>query len=281
MSSNSDINKSNVWFDTLQFHDVMTGMYVLWERLEKEKKVLQDELSKANDHIKEITTNKNMLQNENNKLQTKVSEITIKTDDLIRKVNEAEDEHKQFRKVSHIITMEKENTNLKQQINILERRVTFYQNQCSKNAIITEDKSTYTDIDNHVQCNVLLNITSDNDDTIITSETTSMDNIIESLKDAQYDDKDDVITAKESDMINIHTDQHIISDIKTIKSQEATDDNEDSDINVIEKKIKGVIYYVSDEGDIYEKNDDDSIGNLKGKIENLPNGKTKVKWYKS
>jgi hypothetical protein len=56
---------------------------------------------------------------------------------------------------------------------------------------------------------------------------------------------------------------------------------DDNDINVTEKKIKGVIYYVSDDGDIYTKNDDDSIGELKGKIEHLSSGKTKVKWYKS
>jgi hypothetical protein len=58
------------------------------------------------------------------------------------------------------------------------------------------------------------------------------------------------------------------------------DDGEDEGISVVEKKIKGVIYYVSDDGDIYNKNDDESVGEVKGKIEVLLSGKTKVKWYK-
>jgi hypothetical protein len=62
---------------------------------------------------------------------------------------------------------------------------------------------------------------------------------------------------------------------------EDNEDNDDSeDLSVVEKKIKGVIYYVSDDNDIYERNEDESIGDLKGKIEVLSSGKTKVKWYK-
>jgi predicted RNase H-like nuclease (RuvC/YqgF family) len=43
--------------------------------------------------------------------------------------------------------------------------------------------------------------------------------------------------------------------------------------NVIEKHIKGVVYYVSDNNDVYIKNSDETVGDLVGKID----GK-KVKW---
>lgn len=52
------------------------------------------------------------------------------------------------------------------------------------------------------------------------------------------------------------------------------EEEKEEDVNVREKKIKGVIYYVSDDNNVYTKNDDDSIGNMIGKIE----GK-KVKWF--
>jgi chromosome segregation ATPase len=52
-----------------------------------------------------------------------------------------------------------------------------------------------------------------------------------------------------------------------------TDEQQEEQLNVREKKIKGVFYYVSDDNNVYTKNNDDSIGDIIGTIE----GK-KVKW---
>jgi hypothetical protein len=49
--------------------------------------------------------------------------------------------------------------------------------------------------------------------------------------------------------------------------------HEEEALNVREKTIKGIVYYLSDDNNIYEKNDDESIGELVGRID----GK-KVKW---
>jgi uncharacterized phage infection (PIP) family protein YhgE len=47
-----------------------------------------------------------------------------------------------------------------------------------------------------------------------------------------------------------------------------------------EKKIKGVVYYVSQDNFIYTKESDNSVGVQIGTIETLTTGKTKVKWNK-
>ena len=110
--------------------------------------------------------------------------------------------------------MEREKTHLQQQLDIMERRVAFYRNQC-KRSFSVEDQETQT------MC---------------------------------------------------HQQQEVQQ-----PSSEA--DNNDVEMNVVEKKIKGVVYYLSDEGDIYEKTNE-AVGKIRGKIEALPSGKTKVKWYK-
>jgi len=57
------------------------------------------------------------------------------------------------------------------------------------------------------------------------------------------------------------------------KDTETELDHEEEALNVREKTIKGIVYYLSDDNNVYEKNDDESIGELLGRID----GK-KVKW---
>jgi uncharacterized protein (DUF3084 family) len=49
--------------------------------------------------------------------------------------------------------------------------------------------------------------------------------------------------------------------------------HEEDALNVREKTIKGIVYYLSDDNNVYQKNEDESIGELLGRID----GK-KVKW---
>lgn len=69
------------------------------------------------------------------------------------------------------------------------------------------------------------------------------------------------------------TSVQIITNSEQITTIEQEHEQEEA-LNVREKKIKGNIYYVSDDNNVYTKNNDDSIGNMIGKIE----GK-KVKWF--
>lgn len=64
---------------------------------------------------------------------------------------------------------------------------------------------------------------------------------------------------------------------------EITNELEDAEIEVFEKKIKGNIYYIScqDNSTIYTKNDDGTIGPILGHLEkDKTSQKTKVKWNK-
>lgn len=63
---------------------------------------------------------------------------------------------------------------------------------------------------------------------------------------------------------------------ETEVSEETTKElyHDEEALNVREKKIKGIVYYLSDDNNVYAKNDDESVGELLGSID----GK-KVKWF--
>lgn len=234
---------------SLSFPDIMTQLYLIWESSEKQKQHLQQEVEIYKKTVDEMTAAHTELLNKVEILQNQNNDYVKEISQLKKKLNDAEDDQKQFRKVSHILTMDRENSNYKQQIAILERRVSFYQNQCNNmktsNDVVKIDKQT--DIDD-----LFINETCNED-----QQSSNSQNNNKEIDIITYND--DSITNKEKDIITYN----------------------DESINVKEKKIKGVIYYLSDDGQLYIKNDDSSIGELKGKLEYLPSGKTKVKWYKS
>jgi predicted nucleic acid-binding Zn-ribbon protein len=124
-------NNENVQVSSLSFPDIMTKLYLTWESSDKEKKDLQHEVDKCKKYIDELTTVHTELLKNFERLQSMNTEYEKEINQLKKKLEDAEDDQKQFRKVSHILTMDRENNNYKQQIAILERRVAFYQNQCS------------------------------------------------------------------------------------------------------------------------------------------------------
>jgi hypothetical protein len=234
-------NVDNIQMLSLSFPDIMTKLYLAWESSEKEKQLLQEEVESYKTTIDEMTTAHTELLKNVKRLQSTNIEYEKEIIQLKKKVEDAEDEQKQFRKVSHIITMDRENSNYKQQIAILERRVAFYQNQCNNMKSLGDNSKIDQQTD--------------------TNDLESSDN--------------NITTDKPEDNTN-KNDEHIE---KTHNDKQ--EENIDTNITVKEKKIKGVIYYLSDDGDIYSRNDDKSIGEIKGKIEHLSSGKTKVKWYKT
>jgi predicted nucleic acid-binding Zn-ribbon protein len=222
----------------MSFSDVIVELHRIWDNSEKHNTLLQVEVQHNRDTIKQLTIDHTELlksfKSVNEQNINLINEIT----QLKQQVQDAEDYQKQFRKVSHILTMDRENNNFKQQIAILEKRVAFYQNQCT----ILKGKCTETQ-----------------------DKQTETETILVDMETNTYEGTEGAEEAKD-----------ILND-SNIPEEEP---NEDGDIDVTEKKIKGVIYYVSNDDDIYVKNEDESIGELKGKIEHLPSGKTKVKWYK-
>lgn len=210
------------------FQDVLMNLSSLWEKEQKEKYELIQAIQATQLSLDEQCKVSETLHQKNKDLSQQLEVSQKEVNNLRKKVQEAEDDQKQFTKVSHIINMERENTHFKQQIAILERRVAFYQNQCNELKLQSQS---------HMLMNQLTQST------------------------------------------QTYTDAQIQDETNSVKGE--SNDEQDDGLSVVEKKIKGVIYYVSDENDIYERNEDESIGELKGKIEVLSSGKTKVKWYKS
>lgn len=248
---------------SLQFSDLMTGLYNLWEKSEDNKKRLEEELEKTTNNVQLLTNSNLKLQDVQNQLQKENTALQQQIAELTKQLQDIEDDQKQFRKVSHIITMERENHHFKEQIAILQRRVAFYQNQCNtmKNKVQQTENSLTTEADINDKQNTTQNLVH------ITTD-------IERSDDTQHQDNTE---SPDNDLSKI---DNLVSNDNEQKEDNKNDINS-SDIKVIEKKIKGVIYYINDDGEIFDKNDDDSIGDLRGKITNLPSGKTKVKWYKS
>lgn len=217
------------------FAETMARLHMLWEQSENEMINTQTNLQEMQKSLQEVQQTNASLTCDNQILQSQIAEMTNEITKLNTTIKDSEDYQKQFTKVSHIITMERENTHLKQQIAIMERRVAFYQNQCNDLKVLSTKGPE------------------SNEQAVQTEEVYEQTPITHELEPEQLE-------AKENEQDEVHED--------------------DDGVNVVEKKIKGVIYYVSDEGDIYDKDEDETIGQLRGKIETLPSGKTKVKWYK-
>lgn len=212
------------------FQNVLMDLSCLWENAQKEKDELIQSVQSTQSSLDEQCRVIDTLHHINKDLSQQLEVSQKEVDNLKKKVQEAEDDQKQFTKVSHIINMERENTHFKQQIAILERRVAFYQNQCNE----------------------------------LKSQLQSQSPMNQSTQSTQT-----------------YTDAPIQDETTLVTDESQAHDEQEDALSVVEKKIKGVYYYVSDENDIYAKNEDESIGELKGKIEVLSSGKTKVKWYKS
>lgn len=227
---------------TISFQDVLTQLAFLWEKSQEDTTDLRNNLQSTLYSLDEQCKVNDRLQQENKDLRHQLMMTQREVDKLKVKVQEAEDDQKQFTKVSHIINMERENTHFKQQIAILERRVAFYQNQCN-------------DLKSHQQQVQQQSQTNQATQTCI----------------------DDNAHFQQTDTTDIVNPPDMEGDVNNGEDEEQDDDG---GMSVVEKKIKGIVYYVSEDNDIYEKNEDDSIGILKGKIEVSASGKTKVKWYK-
>ena len=52
----------------------------------------------------------------------------------------------------------------------------------------------------------------------------------------------------------------------------------EADINVYEKKIKGVMYYIDEADNIYEQLEDGAMGDIKGRYVPGANNKRKIEW---
>lgn len=267
------------------FQDISAALSKLWDNANKQIATLISE-KQALEH--ELT----LVKNENIEMVAQMQEYKTQHDLMTRNLNrlqtevdDFEDERKRFSRVSHVIAMEKENHRLKQDIELQERRVQIYQNQLKQ----------YLQPQHAVWNNTIVPVTII-EETYVADESSQED---ATVNDAHLQDEpntivNDVNIQDEPNAIvnDVHHDR-VVKNTNIVVENEKQSDNDKEDkndadeseddeegINVVEKKIKGVIYYLADNGDIYQKNEDESIGDLLGKLETSASGKTKVKWIK-
>lgn len=163
----------------------------------------------------------------------------------IKQLNETirgmEEDHKEFSKVSHIVRMERDNCRLKDHIRILERRIAFYQNNAVE-APVQEPPVEEPPV--------------------------------------QEPPVQEPPVVEETPVEEPPMEETPVQEPPVITESSSVEESEQDENIHTEKKIKGIIYYVSKQNTIHIKESDGSVGIQVGTIETLTTGKTKVKWIK-
>lgn len=266
----------------MSFSNIINELTNAWEQNQLTISNLLEDKSNVESQLRDATALNTELQESNSKLQAELVACNHTIASLNGKISSVEDEQRQFTKVSRIVSMDKENAKFKEQIALLERRVDIYKGQLQQylqplhsqwktpNHIDTPIVETCSD---EMCSDEMLQVPS-----IIVGEICELTAQTIVIQDKHY------TTDTNPSLVPIDTKPDKIDDetgAKELEDEEVEEqDEEENDIQVTEKKIKGQIYYVSDDGDVYIKEQDDSIGELVGKLEQLVTGKTKIKWFK-
>ena len=176
----------------------------------------------------ETLTNSNVFYKQQNEdLNEKIIMLQNKIDCL-------EDDRKELTKVSSIVSLDKQNQQLKKEIENLHDKINKLL-ETKEHVVIQESSSSPTPIlpESHVV--IGYNLTS---------------NTKEATEAVEEPNKSPEVK------VTLHSD------------------------DMVEKTIKSVKYYVSQDNLIYVKNDDGSVGENVGKLTKTPDNKTKVTWLK-
>jgi regulator of replication initiation timing len=195
---------------------------------------------------------------------TEIEYMRKQNDDFLNTINRLqkqieviEDDKRQLTKVSNIIAIERENSRLKLEIDSLKKRLA----KPTINTPNTQSIINHSIKSESVEVEVELN-ENPREDTSIKSG--SVEVVVELNENPTED------TSIKSESVDVEV---------AVELNENPTEDTNNDIEVYEKKIKNVIYYVSTNEDmtIYIKEDDGAIGDKVGFLTNH-NGKTKVQW---
>ncbi len=171
-----------------------------------------------------------------------IADLHTRNAKLIQELETLTEDNKTFKKVSSIIQYDKENARLRSELIILEKRLAA----TKASASIKQHKSIQP--------------------------------TLEQLP------KDEAVVYIEIDKTCVHVDDPIEiaaekAAIDSLPDQPIPDDHDDDNIQVYERKINKVIFYISDDSiqRIFEKKDDGEVGEELGRLE-VVNGKRRPMW---
>jgi hypothetical protein len=260
-----------------------------------ENSIFHNKIDELSDILNNIKTENNIMKNESEKLmhhnmmllkesenhQNTVSDLFCDIENYKKKIKSLEDDRNEFTKVSHVVMIEKDNNKLRLECENLKNKI----------------KSESLRKENKNDSILLIN----KDDNIIESPIKKEFNIVVQ----HFDEKNtipiiaEVIELQESsiiaEVIEISNKPvgiiPIIAEVIEISNKpvgiipiievfsQVQEEDDNNNIDVYEKKIKGIVYYISsdDTMKIYKKNVDGTIGIPLGFLEKYGE-KRKVKW---
>ena len=278
----------NEVYDEGQFNDCIHSLSNLWMAMLNKVASLKQELCRANAIIDDSVNDRAITECNNSYLQAQVNDQLTIIECLNSKIKQMEEEQKQFSRVSHIVAMEKENTKLRQDSALLQQRLQFYQNQVKLNNVKNHTEPTCYGYRTYHGSNVkptfsseVLFDLSNNDlndlnDLNELSELSELNDLIMSENDnGKSDINQELQVHEDSNDVDIQ-----VSQIRVAEGKDEKDEDEGVTNSFVEKKIKGVVYYVVDDTNLHQKNEDDTVGPIIGRLDKSPDGKVKVKWIK-
>jgi hypothetical protein len=197
-------------------------------------KDFDSKLNNLNNTIAELTNKINILTAENNGLKTMNEYLNSDKVRLQAQINNLEEDHRNFTKVSKIIALENENDKLRKELD----EIKF------KGTSPIKKKAPFLFCDT---ATVLPSVVK-----------------IETLPEKQYEPLKENIIEQQEPLKEEEEEEH--------KEEE---EEEEEDIQVTEKKIGSIIYYIDDAKKVFIKEDDGTIGKEIGFLSKI-NGKTKL-----
>lgn len=249
--------------------------------------IFKNKIKELSDTLENVTNENNIIKLESNKIiknnilllkecENNQYTINLLNNDIEKykaQIKTSEDDHKEFTKVSHVIMLEKENNKLRIECELLKNK--------SKLVSLAEKERK----ENKKECSTRhrnnKNIKPiDNNFNIIDQQIDNKLNIIK-IPEKLIEENHLEIPEKLIEANHIEIAEKLIEEnpIEIPEQLESISIEEEEDIDVYEKKIKGIIYYISSNDDmkIYQKNSNGTIGIQLGFLEKIGE-KRKIKW---
>lgn len=227
-------------------HDFNTSYHAIgehWRTVLVDNARLRLENTSLTETVKCILEEKEKLQQQSNALLETIKKLQNTITALEQKLVDADEDHKQFSKVSHLVAMEKENAKLRADLEFWMRRnvkadqhIELLHNQAYNNDLkASEPPIVEGTTFHHVQ---------------------TPEPIPEPVSEPPIPEPESI--PEPIPELTMHNTEDVY----------------------VEKKIKGVVYLVKD-NEVYEKNSEGSIpGKHVATLQLLNTGKTKIKWFK-
>jgi len=221
---------------------------------------------------------------EKQRIQDELDKMTTSVNTLTREIELLKDENKSFMSVSTIVTLTNENASLKKTLAVMEKSISRRNSEQSTQArgtyltqLLEQDKSKTVDASPKKA------------EPIVTLELVKEQPVQETVKnfakeqpmqDAEQETaKEQVKEAVLEPIIQEPVQETAKEPVQEpVHESDSISTDDEPGVNLYEKKIKGVLYYVDDDENIYNVLENGEAGDIVGKYITKSEGKKKITW---